>query len=104
MFRVADVQRKGVLCDVLARILMFHDYTTAEGEYIPFHVTPLPCDEDSETGQPLFLMPWTVTHIIGPSSPLYGKSRRDLEKINAQFVLVVEGIVAVSVELPNSVI
>eukprot|EP00051_Salpingoeca_urceolata_P015243 m.196679 g.196679 ORF g.196679 m.196679 type:complete len:804 (-) comp18331_c0_seq3:160-2571(-) len=93
MFRVGDMRHKDTLIGVEARLLMFFDRITEEGEYIPIDVVPLQLDEAAENSYPLFVVPWAIMHPIDNKSPLYKLSTDDLKSINAEIILVIEGTI-----------
>jgi inward rectifier potassium channel len=39
-----------------------------------------------------FPLAWTIVHPIDPTSPLYGKTREDLERANAEILVLLSGI------------
>jgi inward rectifier potassium channel len=38
-----------------------------------------------------FPLTWTVVHPIGPDSPLFGRTREDLERLQAEFLILIKG-------------
>ena len=38
-----------------------------------------------------FPLPWTIVHLIDEDSPLYGKTAKDLEKLEAELLIMVKG-------------
>jgi inward rectifier potassium channel len=49
---------------------------------------PLPLERDTVSFLPLT---WTVVHPIDESSPIYGKSAADLQRLQAEFVILIKG-------------
>lgn len=49
---------------------------------------PLPLERDKVT---LFPLSWTIVHPITPESPLYGKNQREMEQMNVEFMIMIQG-------------
>ena len=84
-FRIVN-QRANVLMELQANLLLM----TVEGT--PGNLTrrfqQLPLERDSVSFLPLT---WTIVHPIEESSPLYGKTPPDLERLQAEFVILIKG-------------
>ncbi|MBV8553265.1 MAG: hypothetical protein JOY54_18355 [Acidobacteriaceae bacterium] len=84
-FRVVN-RRSNNLIEVEARVLLMTVEPSGNG--VERKYTPL----ELERRQVLFFpLPWTVVHPIEPSSPLYGKTAEDLERLQAEVMIVVKG-------------
>ncbi len=83
-FRVVN-RRSNNLIDVEARVmLMTVDFSESRPKR---RFAPL----DLERGQVLFLpLTWTVVHPISESSPLYGKTAEDLERLQAEVIVMMK--------------
>eukprot|EP00911_Craspedida_sp_UC1_P002244 UC1_evm2s1708 len=86
--RVGDMRRRGGLTKVETRLIMVSRHMTEEGEYIPYYPQKLELEEEAMAHAPLLFLPWTLTHVIDQSSPLYGLTRRDLEAKGTELVFV----------------
>jgi inward rectifier potassium channel len=85
-FRVAN-QRRNVLMEVHADVLLMTVEQGPSGE-LKRNFVPLAL----ERKQVFFLaLTWTVVHPIDESSPLWGKSREDLRKLQAEVLILIKG-------------
>lgn len=84
-FRLVN-RRSNILIDLEARLLLM----TVEfmGERLQRRYAPL----ELERNQILFFpLTWTVVHPIDEKSPLYGKTREDLERLQAEVMIMLKG-------------
>ncbi len=84
-FRVVN-RRSNNLIDLEARLLLM----TVEfiGQRLQRRYAPL----ELERNQVLFFpLTWTVVHPIDQNSPLYGKTREDLEQLQAEVLIMMKG-------------
>lgn len=85
-FRIVN-RRSNNLIDVEARLLLM----TVEfiGDRLQRRFTAL----ELERSQILFFpLTWTVVHPIDKNSPLYGKTKEDLERLQAEVMIMLKGI------------
>jgi inward rectifier potassium channel len=86
MFRVAN-ERESMIVSAQMSVVLVRNETTREGERIRrFHDLVL---ERSRTA--IFPMSWTVSHILGPDSPLHGVSSKSLEADEVELVCSLTG-------------
>ncbi|MBV9404331.1 MAG: hypothetical protein JO211_03235 [Acidobacteriaceae bacterium] len=84
-FRLVN-RRSNLIINLRARLLLM----TVEyvGGRMQRKFTPLPLERD----EVLFLaLTWTVVHPIDENSPLYGKTAEDLERLQAEVLVVISG-------------
>ena len=95
MFRLGDLRINAPFADSHVRLILLYDHTTAEGEVIPFQQQRLVLgDADGITDDSVVIVPREVVHEINNESPLYNKmSYETLVTMNAEFVLIFEGII-----------
>jgi inward rectifier potassium channel len=86
MFRAAN-ERQNVVQEASARLRMLRDEVTREGFRIR-RITDLPL---LRSEHPMFVISWTIMHVIDDSSPLKGLSEESLRESAAVFVLSVTG-------------
>lgn len=86
MFRAANA-RLNVVQDASAQLRMLRDDVTAEGLRLR-RVVDLPL---LRSQHPMFVLGWTIMHIIDEQSPLYGMDEGSLREAGAAFVLTVSG-------------
>jgi inward rectifier potassium channel len=85
-FRIAN-QRNNVLAEVDARVLLMTVEQDARGE-LKRNFTELTLERKSV----LFLaLTWNIVHPIDQSSPLWEKSREDLERLQAEMLILIKG-------------
>ena len=85
-FRIAN-QRNNVLAEVEARMLLMTVEQDARGE-LQRNFAELSLERKSV----LFLaLTWNIVHPIDESSPLWGKSREDLERMQAELLILIKG-------------
>ena len=86
MVRFAN-ERHNLIGNATARLWMFKDIVTAEGQEVRrFFELPLLRNES-----PALALTWTLYHVIDDQSPLYGLSSEDLEAADVSLVVVVSG-------------
>lgn len=85
-FRIAN-QRRNVLMEVQAEVMLMTVEQGPNGEMKRnFSLLGL------ERRQVLFLaLTWTVVHPIDETSPLWGKTREDLERLQAEVIILIKG-------------
>jgi len=89
MFRVAN-ERPYNLMEVEARaMLMTVDDKSANSNSAPVRRFDLLTLE--RPGILFFALSWTIVHPIDESSPLFGKTSQDLERLQAEIVLMIKG-------------
>jgi inward rectifier potassium channel len=86
MFRVAN-ERESMIVEAQIRVVLVRTETTREGETLRrFHDLVL------ERGQTaIFPLSWTVSHVLGPESPLHGLSADTLEKGDVELICSLTG-------------
>jgi inward rectifier potassium channel len=85
-FRVAN-QRSNVIAEVEARMLLMTVEYDARGE-LKRNFAELSLERKSV----LFLaLTWNIVHPIDEASPLWGKSREDLERMQAELLILIKG-------------
>lgn len=85
-FRVAN-QRNNVIAEVDARMLLMTVEQDAQGE-LKRNFTELTLERKSV----LFLaLTWNIVHPIDKDSPLWGKSREDLQRMQAELLILIKG-------------
>lgn len=87
MFRAAN-QRHNVVQDATAALRMLRDDVTVEGFQIR-RIIDLPL---LRTHHPMFVLGWTLMHVIDEASPLESATAGSLARINAAFVLNLSGM------------
>jgi inward rectifier potassium channel len=86
MFRVAN-ERDSMIVAAQMHMVLVRNETTREGERVRrFHDLAL---ERSRTA--IFPMSWTVSHALGPDSPLHGLSAETLEASEAELICSLTG-------------
>ena len=87
MIRVANA-RHNTLSNASATLWLIRAEQTAEGQdlrrYYPLELL--------RRENPVFVLTWTIFHVIDQSSPLFGQSAEDLADMDAVLVLTVAGI------------
>ena len=85
-FRVAN-QRSNVIAEVDARMLLMTVEQDARGE-LKRNFVELTLERKSV----LFLaLTWNIVHPIDQASPLWGKAREDLERMQAELLILIKG-------------
>lgn len=84
-FRVTNA-RRNVLMNLEARVLLMMVDSSDGGLKRTFTDLPL-----ARTQVLFFALTWTIVHPIDLESPLYGKSREDLEKASAEILILLQG-------------
>jgi inward rectifier potassium channel len=86
MIRFAN-ERHNIIGNATARIWMFRDIVTEEGNEIRrFFELPLLRNES-----PALALSWTLYHVIGEQSPLHGMAPAELDAADVSLVVVVSG-------------
>jgi inward rectifier potassium channel len=80
-------ERQNVVQDASARLRMLRSEVTQEGFRIR-RVIDLPL---LRSEHPMFVLGWTIMHVIDDASPLRGETAESLERSEAAFVLSVSG-------------
>jgi len=87
MIRLAN-ERNNTISQALARLWLIRMETTAEGhDFRRYYELPL-----SRNEHPMFMLSWSVYHIIDETSPLYGMTAADLAAGDTAFTLNVSGV------------
>ena len=84
--RVANA-RTNLISDATAKLWMLQNIETAEGTRFR-RVFELPL---LRSESPMFVLSWSIFHIIDASSPLHGKSAEDLRDGDVGFALTITG-------------
>jgi inward rectifier potassium channel len=85
-FRIAN-RRNNKIIDLVARVSM--TWIEEESEHVfRRRFASLPLEREK-----IFMFPlnWTLVHPITPKSPLYDKTPEDLKKMDAEFLILIEG-------------
>jgi len=85
MFRVVN-KRNNLLMELEAKVLLMvvnRSENEHNREYFGLKLTTPTLN--------FFTMPWTIVHEINEESPLYGKTPADLEKVDAEFLILIKG-------------
>jgi len=91
IFRILNV-RKHMLVHPKLSLFFVSNATTMEGEdYIKFHKL-----EISNSNVPFLGLPWTVIHCIDEKSPLYNQTIESLHEVDAEIMVILEGMDASS--------
>lgn len=86
MFRVAN-ERESMIVEAQIRVVLVRTETTREGEVLRrFHDLAL---ERGHTA--IFPLSWTVSHVLGPESPLHGLSEESLETGDLELICSLTG-------------
>lgn len=86
-FRVANARNSEIL-ELQAQVIFSSFGPGSHGDLVRQFV-PLPLERNSVV---LFPLTWTVVHPIDQSSPFYGKGPEDLERMNAEVLVMLSGI------------
>ncbi len=84
-FRIVNRRSNNIL-DLGAKLLLM-TVENCEG-VLTRRFVPLELERDSLL---FFPLTWTVVHPITPGSPLYGKTQRDLEQLQAEVLILLKG-------------
>ena len=84
-FRIAN-PRKSQVIELKARVLYSH--LEFEEGVSKRRYTPLELEIDFIN---MFPLPWTIVHPLEKKSPLYGKSKADLEREQTEFIIILKG-------------
>ncbi len=86
MFRAAN-ERQNVVQDASARLRMLRDEVTEEGFRLR-RIIDLPL---LRSQHPMFVLGWTIMHVIDDKSPLHGENAESLQQSKTTFVLSMTG-------------
>jgi inward rectifier potassium channel len=87
MIRIAN-ERNNTISQATARLWLFRMEATVEGvEYRRYYELLLDRHE-----HPMFMLSWSIFHVIDETSPLYGVTAADLAAADAVFTLNVSGV------------
>jgi inward rectifier potassium channel len=87
MMRMAN-QRHNMISEASAKLWVLLEAQTAEGErYRRFYELPLERGEN-----PVFVLSWTIFHVIDESSVLFGMGADELEEADAVFIVTFAGL------------
>ncbi|ELS30727.1 MULTISPECIES: ion channel [Pseudanabaena] len=87
MFRTANERRNNILEAKLSVFLMIDEITVEGHRMRRLHELKLVRDHS-----PVFLLSWTVMHIIDESSPLYRITNETMERLHAQILVSLTGV------------
>ena len=87
MIRIAN-ERNNTISQAIARLWLIRMETTAEGTHFRRYYE-LPLDRHEH---PMFMLSWSVFHVIDETSPLYGVTLADLAASDAALTLNVSGV------------
>ncbi len=86
MFRIAGKNHKKII-DLSAVVTMTWVESNGKGAFTR-RFANMPLERSKIV---LFPLNWTLVHPIDESSPLYGMGSKDLERLNAEFLVLIEG-------------
>lgn len=87
-FRIANRRRRNEIVQLEAQVLYTAFETDSEGRRIRrYH--PLALERNKVT---FFPLSWTIVHPLDETSPLAGKSREDLEREEAEILVLLTGV------------
>src|ERR1700722_5784615 len=86
MFRAAN-ERANVVQNASAQVRILRDDVTPEG-YRPRRIIDLPLVRSQH---PVFALGWNIMHVIDETSPLRAETAQTLEKVDAIFILSLNG-------------
>jgi len=77
-----------VIVEAKAKMRLMRSETSPEGFYLrKVHDLPLIREQ-----HPIFLLGWSLMHVIDEESPLFGQTLESLKASNAELMLMVEGL------------
>ena len=88
MFRIANRRRRNEIIQLEAQVLYSAFEADREGRLVRRYRL-LPLERNSVT---FFPLSWTIVHPIDETSPLFGKSRDDLERDRAEILVLLTGV------------
>lgn len=86
MFRTANA-RQNIIMEASAQLRLLRDVVTAEGYHLR-RVVDLPLVRSQH---PIFLLGWSLMHVIDETSPLVGENAESLAQARAMFLLTMSG-------------
>ncbi|MGK7912497.1 MAG: ion channel [Synechococcus sp.] len=87
MFRIRNLRRNQILEGQVLLSLLLKEISAEGQEMVRFHNLRL-----LRSQTPIFGLTWTVMHPIDRSSPLYGLSRTDLERLGGEAIATMTGL------------
>ena len=87
MFRIRNLRRNQILEGQVMLSLLMKEVSAEGQEMYRFHDLHL-----LRSQTPIFALTWTVMHPIDRSSPLYGLSRQDLERLGGEAIATMTGL------------
>lgn len=87
MFRIRNLRRNQILEGQIGLSLLLKEVSAEGHEMFRFHDLRL-----LRSQTPIFALTWTVMHPIDRSSPLYGLSREDLERLGGEAIATMTGL------------
>jgi len=87
-FRIANQRRRNEIVELGAQVLYTAFETSADGRPVRRYRL-LPLERNKVT---FFPLSWTIVHPIDESSPLAGKTREDLERDQAEILVLLTGM------------
>ncbi|MBC3909607.1 ion channel [Undibacterium umbellatum] len=87
LIRLAN-SRMNIISEATAKLRLMRDESTAAmGSFRK--ITDMKLEREQH---PIFILGWTVIHVIDESSPLFGLDADGLHKLNASLILSIEGV------------
>jgi inward rectifier potassium channel len=87
MLRIANA-RMNVISEASAKLRLIRDeHSSTNGKFRKIHDLKLEREQ-----HPIFVLSWTIFHVIDESSPLFGQTVEALKAVNAALILSVEGV------------
>ena len=87
LIRLAN-SRMNIISEATAKLRLMRDESTATmGNFRK--ITDMKLEREQH---PIFILGWTVIHVIDESSPLFGLDEDGLHKLNASLILSIEGV------------
>ena len=87
MFRIRNLRRNQILEGQILLSLLLKEVSPEGQEMFRFHNLRL-----LRSQTPIFALTWTVMHPIDRTSPLYGLSRTDLDRMNGEAIATMTGL------------
>jgi inward rectifier potassium channel len=87
-FRIANRRRRNEIIELEAQVL-YTSFETNDRRELVRRYRLLPLERNKVT---FFPLAWTIVHPIDDSSPLKGKSREDLEREQAEILVLLTGV------------
>jgi len=92
MIRLGDL-RKSMIISAAVRMQVVRRTTTQEGEVVPLDQIDINLDNPIDTNGIFLVSPLIISHVIDKDSPLYDLSATDLQNVDLEVIVVLEGVV-----------